>query len=404
MTLDIAPEEDGRAGQRLVTRRAALVAGLGAVTGAAALAGAPAAQAQSSRGGGVTVSWEPWGTYMGQTIRRYTLANQHGMAVRLLTYGATVQSLDVPDKHGEVANVALGFDNLADYVAKSPYFGATIGRYGNRIRAGGFTLDGHTYPLPLNNGLATLHGGFVGWDKLVWSASTFTTKRGTGVLFSLVSPDGDQGFPGTVHATASYELTSQDDLELHYTATTDMPTVINMTNHTYFNLGGEGTGTIEDHLLKLNASRYTPVDVNLIPTGALPSVHGTPFDFTTKHQIGERIDADDEQLHLANGGYDHNWVLDRWDGTLQRAAWLRDPDSGRTMMVETTEPGIQFYSGNFLDGSFAGTSGQVYRKHDALTLETQHFPDSPNQPSFPSTVLRPGQTYDTTTVYRFKAH
>jgi aldose 1-epimerase len=340
----------------------------------------------------------------GTPIDRYTLTNGN-LRVQILTYGGILQTIEVPDRRGRKANVALGFDNLEDYVCCSPYFGNITGRYANRIAEGQFTLDGVTYQLPINNPPNSLHGGDIGFDKRVWEAEPFETRNTVGLRLTYVSPDGEQGYPGTVTAEVVYTMT-RTDIRMDYRATTDAPTIINLTNHTYFNLGGEGTGTIDDHLLKLDASHYTPVDATLIPTGEIASVKGTPMDFRRPTVIGERNrDGTFEQLVIGLG-YDHNWVLDRHDDSytkLERAARLKDPDSGRVLTVLTTEPGIQFYGGNFLDGTLIGTSGRMYRQGDGLALETQHYPDSPNHPDFPSTVLRPGEVYETTTIYRFTA-
>jgi aldose 1-epimerase len=358
------------------------------------------------KGGGhhdtATITSEPWGaTEDGTAVERYTLSNR-GMTVRILTYGGIIQSLDVPNGRKDPVNVVLGFADLQGYLDNNnpgPYFGALIGRYGNRIANGQFELDGTPYQLPINNDPNSLHGGFNGFDTKVWTATPIQNNGTVGLQLNYTSPDGEEGYPGNLDVQVTYTLTRDQKLEIHYTATTDAPTVVNLTNHTYWNLQGEGTSSILDHELTLSASGYTPVDSTLIPTGEIADVSGTPMDFRSATAIGERIREPFEQL-LFGQGYDHNWVLDRPDdGSLQLAAKLRDPDSGRTLKMWTTEPGIQFYSGNFLDATLVGTGGHVYRQSDGLALETQHFPDSPNQPQFPSTTLRPGETYDTTTVF-----
>ncbi|HEY7035044.1 MAG TPA: aldose epimerase family protein [Thermomicrobiales bacterium] len=346
---------------------------------------------------------EPFGTVEGQAVDLYTLSNSAGMVVKIMTYGGIIQSIEVPDRDGNLANVALGFDNLDDYVASSPYFGCITGRYANRIARGTFMLEGKAYYLALNNGENSLHGGAKGFDKYVWNAEEVTGGEGVGLKLSRVSPGGEEGYPGALTVDVTYTLTDNNEIKIDYHATTDKATVVNLTNHTYFNLAGEGSGTIENHQLKINASNYTPVNETLIPTGEIAPVAGTPFDFTTPHAVGERIRESHEQIVIGHG-YDHNFVLDRsgpTDTSLIEAATLVDPDSGRTLTISTTEPGIQFYSGNFLDGTLVGASGKVYRQGDALALETQHYPDSPNHPDFPSTELQPGQDYTSTTVYAF---
>ncbi|MGY1688522.1 aldose epimerase family protein [Geodermatophilus sp. SYSU D01105] len=356
-----------------------------------------------------TTTVEPFGTAPdGTPVERWTLANGD-MVVRVLTWGGVIQSLEVPDAEGQVENVVLGFPDLAGYVADTdPYFGSLIGRYGNRIAGGTFTLDGTAYQLPLNDDPNTLHGGTDGFDDQVWTATPVGDDDVAALELQLVSPDGDQGFPGTLTTTVTYSLDAESRLTVHYEATTDAPTVVNLTQHTYWNLGGEGSGSIYDHELQLDASGYTPVNEALIPTGEIATVEGTPFDFREPTAIGARIREDDQQL-LYGQGYDHNWALDREDDgaregsdsedALEQAAVLHDPASGRTLTIDTTEPGIQFYSGNFLDGTLVGTGGTIYRQGDGLALETQHFPNSPNEPEFPSTELRPGEVYDSTTVF-----
>ena len=343
---------------------------------------------------------EPFGRLPdGTEVQRWTLS-RGGTRLAVLSYGGIVQSLEVPDRHGRRVNVSLGFDALDPYLTATTYFGALIGRYGNRIAGGRFTLDGHDYQLPVNDGPNSLHGGDAGFDKRVWEV---TPSGPAGLTLHRVSPDGEEGYPGTLDVRVDYTLTAEGDLRLDYTATTDAPTVVNLTNHTYFNLAGEGSGSVLGHRLEIAASRYTPVDETLIPTGELATVSGTPFDFRHAKPVGQDIRRNHPQLRRGQG-FDHNFVLDKGITSRPRhAATLHDPDSGRVLEVRTTEPGVQFYSGNFLDGSLNGTSGSAYRQSDGLCLETQHFPDSPNQPHFPSTVLRPGQTYRSTTVYAFGA-
>jgi aldose 1-epimerase len=357
----------------------------------------------STASGRPTITKDAFGTTpAGEPVDRYTLSNAR-MRVRILTYGGILQTIEVPDRRGRLANVTLGFDNLADYVARSPYFGCITGRYANRIALGRFTLDGVAHQLPINNPPNSLHGGTVGFDKRVWAATPVRGRDSVGLTLRLTSQAGDQGYPGALDVTVTYTLTHDNGIRMDYRATTDAPTVVNLTNHAYFNLAGEGSGSIEGHKLMLNAKRYTPVDPTLIPTGSLDPVAGTPMDFTHATAIGARIRNDFSQL-VTGRGYDHNYVLDRRDNTyskLELAARVSDPGSGRVLTIVTTEPGIQFYSGNFLDGTLVGTSGRMYRQGDGFALETQHYPDSPNQPTFPTTTLRPGQVYQTTTVYQF---
>jgi aldose 1-epimerase len=337
----------------------------------------------------------------GTKVWRYTLTSGV-LRVRIITYGGIVQQLDAPDRHGHQTNVVLGFPDLAGYVSKNnpgPYFGALIGRDANRIAKGTFTLDGKTYHLPINNGPNSLHGGTKGFDTKVWTATPGKTGDGVSLRLDYTSPDGEMGYPGTLKASVTYTL-SGPSLRVDYRATTDKPTIVNLTNHSYWNLAGEGSGDIYRNRLQLNASHYTPVDSTLIPTGQVAPVAGTPMDFRRPTPIGARIRDNFQQLAYGQG-YDHNWVLD--GSGLRLAARVSEPDSGRALSISTDQPGIQFYSGNFLDGTLYGTGGHQYRQGDGLALETQHFPDSPNQPNFPSTVLRPGQTYRTATTFTFSA-
>jgi aldose 1-epimerase len=354
--------------------------------------------------GTMGLSSEPFGEVDGEQVERYTLTNANGMEVAVLTYGGIIQSITVPDRDGTMANVALGFDNVDDYVDKSPYFGAIVGRYANRIAQGTFTLEGETYQLAINNDPNTLHGGDKGFDKVIWTASDGGSDDGQSLALSYTSPDGEEGYPGTLEITVTYTLTDANEIRIEYHATTDAPTVLNLSNHSYFNLAGEGSGSIYDHALQLNASTFTPVDETLIPTGEIAPVADTPFDFTTAKPIGQDIrDGSSDQMVIGRG-YDHNFVLDRDEGddtSLVPAARVVESTTGRVLEITTTEPGVQFYTGNFLDGTFAGTGGAVYRQGDAFCLETQHFPDSPNQPDFPSTELRPGEEFTSTTVYAF---
>ena len=342
---------------------------------------------------------QPFGKTADQeAVDLYTLTNANGVEVTIMTYGGTVVSLKVPDRAGKMADVVLGYDNLEGYLKSSPYFGCIVGRYGNRIAKGAFSLNGHQYTLAKNDGENTLHGGVKAFDKVVWKASEVKSKTGVGLSLSYMSKDGEEGFPGNLSVTVVYMLTNRNELKIDYSATTDKTTVINLTHHSYFNLAGEGS--ILNHEMMIDASRFTPVDNGLIPTGELRSVKGGPMDFAKPARIGARIDDQNEQLVLGRG-YDHNWVLNNNTGRPALAARAYEPASGRVMEVYTTEPGIQFYTGNFLDGSITGKGGQVYKKRYGFCLETQHFPDSPNKPSFPSTVLKPGRTYRSTTVYKF---
>lgn len=333
----------------------------------------------------------------------YTLTNANGVEARVTNYGGIIVSLRVPDAQGQFDDIVLGYDALASYLDETPYFGAIIGRYGNRIGGAQFELDDSTYTLAANDGPNHLHGGVKGFDKVIWDAEPFEDERGTGLILTYTSPDGQEGYPGQLNATVTYLLTDENELIFDYEATTDKATPVNLTQHTYFNLAGDGSGDILDHQMMINADAFTPVDSTLIPTGELRPVEGTPFDFRQPTAIGARIDADNEQIRFGPG-YDHNFVLNRADAlaaSLTLAARVTEPRSGRVMEVFTTEPGIQFYSGNFLDGSLTGKGGVAYEHRTGFCLETQHFPDSPNKPGFPSTILRPGETYHSRTVYKF---
>jgi len=334
----------------------------------------------------------------GETVELFTLKNSKGVTATIIGWGGIVVSLTAPDRAGRFADVVLGYDTLEPYLKPNPYFGALVGRYGNRIAKGEFPLDGQVYHLPKNNGENTLHGGKVGFGQKLWAVREIKAKDGSALELTLTSPDGEEGFPGTLVTRVTYTLTEQSELRIDYEATTDKPTVLNLTNHSYFNLAGPGGGDVLGHVLRLDADRFTPVGKGLIPTGELRSVAGTPFDFRVPTPLGARIDAKDPQLELG-GGYDHNFVLNGPAGTLRLAARVVEPRSGRVLEVLTTEPGVQLYTGNFLDGS-PGKDGQSYGRRTGFCLETQHFPDSPNQPSFPTTTLRPGAVFKSTTVYR----
>ncbi|WP_372342221.1 aldose epimerase family protein [Geothrix sp. PMB-07] len=354
----------------------------------------------------------PFGTTKdGAAVQLYTLTNRNGMKAEITNYGATVVRLLVPDRAGKLDDVVLGFPSLDGYTSdafrkSNPYFGAIVGRFGNRIAHAAFTLQGKTYQLAANNTPGdlpcSLHGGLKGFDQVVWEAKQVKRNGADCLQMRYVSKSGEEGYPGNLRVTVSFSLTPDNGLKIHYSATTDQATPVNLTHHGYFNLKGEGNGDILGHQLTLQASRFTPVDKGLIPTGELRPVKGGPFDFLAAHTIGERILAQDEQLGFGQG-YDHNWVLDRKKRGLTLAATVEEPTSGRRMEVFTTEPGIQFYAGNFLDGTLVGKAGQAYPRRSGFCLETQHYPDSPNQPQFPSTILWPGRVYRTTTVYRFSA-
>lgn len=358
---------------------------------------------RASPAAGVGVSSESWGEVDGEQVSLFTLTNANGMEIKITNYGGIITSVVVPDRDGNMENVTLGFTTLDEYVEGHPYFGNITGRYANRIARGTFDIDDENFYLALNNGPNTLHGGEVGFDKVVWAAEEVSGEGEVGVKLSRVSPDMEEGYPGNLAVEVTYTLTDNDEIRIDYHATTDEPTHVNLTNHAYWNLAGDGSGITDDHELTLMASNYTPVDANLIPTGEIAPVAGTPLDFTTPHPIGERVRDDFEQL-LIGRGYDHNFVLDRPspdDTTLIVAARVVEPSSGRTLEISTTEPGIQFYSGNFLDATEVGAAGKMYRQGDGFALETQHYPDSPNQPNFPSTLLEPDEEFNSTTIYAF---
>lgn len=341
----------------------------------------------------VGITEKPFGNHEGQAITEYTLTNANGMQLSVINYGGTITKLTAPDKSGTMGDVVLGYDSLSGFTQKgNPFFGALIGRYGNRIGKAQFSLDGKTYNLDKNDGVNTLHGGNKGYDKVVWTAE----KQGDNALkLTYLSKDGEGGYPGNLNVTVVYTLTDDNSVKIDYTATTDKATPVNLTNHAYFNLSAGTDSTILEHELQLSADKYTPVDAGLIPTGEIADVKGTPMDFTASKPVGKEIAQ-------VKGGYDHNWVLNKSGNSLEKIGSLYHPISGRIMEVYTTEPGIQFYSGNFLDGTLINTKGGAkYVKHAALCLETQHFPDSPNKPNFPNTIVKPGETYKTTTVYKF---
>ena len=343
---------------------------------------------------------QPFGNVDGKEVFLFTLTNVNGLAAKITNYGAIVTQLSVPDAKGNFDDVVLGYDKLADYLKDTPYFGAVVGRYGNRIAKGHFALDGVEYTLAINNPPNTLHGGEKGFDKAVWNAEPFQTADEVGLKLTYLSKDGEEGYPGNLTAVVKYSLTNKNELKIAYGATTDKATVLNLTNHSYWNLAGAGKGDILSHEVMLNADKFTPVDANLITTGEIRPVQGTPMDFTKPVAIGARVNQDDQQLKFGNG-YDHNWVLNRTGDGLSLAARVSEPTTGRVMEVWTTQPGVQFYCGNFLDGSNIGKGGRAYKHRYGFCLETQHFPDSPNKPQFPSVVLRPGQKYSQTTVFRF---
>ncbi len=333
-----------------------------------------------------------WGESDGKKVYLYTLTNKNGAQVKISNYGGTITSWVTPDSKGNKSSIVLGFNELKGYLAHPPYFGATIGRYGNRIAKGRFTLNGKTYKLAVNNNANALHGGLKGFDKVVWDAAPLADNT-PALTLNYLSKDGEEGYPGNLKVSVKFSLSDDDELKLEYNAETDKATPVNLTNHSYFNLTGDVSNTILNHVLMIDADKYTPVDTGLIPTGELKPVKGTPFDFTTPHKIGERIGQ-------VPGGYDHNFVLNKKGTDLDKVAEVTDSISGRKMEVYTTQPGLQFYSGNFLDGSIKTDDGKPIQQHAALCLETQHFPDSPNQPSFPSTILKPGEKYHTVTMYK----
>jgi aldose 1-epimerase len=330
----------------------------------------------------------------GQSVDLFVLTNTGGMSAQIMNYGATLVSLSVPDRDGNVADITLGCDSIEGYIEASPYFGATVGRYANRIAKGKFTLEGTEYTLATNNGENHLHGGIKGFDKVLWLAEPFREEGKIGVKFVYFSKDGEEGYPGNLACTVTYVMTENDELNIIYEAETDKATPVNLTHHSYFNLAGQGEGDILSHELMLEADKYTPVDAGLIPTGEILDVANSPMDFTLPHAIGERIDQ-------VEGSYDHNFVLRSDGGALALAARVYEPESGRIMEIHTTEPGIQFYSGNFLDGTISGKEGKLYKQHYGFCLEPQHFPDSPNQPNFPSTTLEPGAKYFSRTTFKF---
>jgi aldose 1-epimerase len=348
-----------------------------------------------------TVTKESFGkTSAGENIDLYTLRNAKGVEAKITNYGGIVVSLKVPDRNHALGDVVLGFNDLDNYLKPHPYFGAVVGRYGNRIAKGRFKLKGVEYKLAVNNGENHLHGGIKGFDKVIWTGTSMRTKAGPAVVLNYLSKDGEEGYPGNLRVRVTYTLTNNNELKIDYFATTDKDTVTNLTHHSYFHLGGEGSGTILDHRVRINADRFVPTDAGSIPTGELRKVAGTPFDFLSFKTIGERIDQDDEQLKFGRG-YDHTWVINGRPGTLRLAANAYEPVTGRFMEVWTTEPGMQFYTGNFLDGTLTGKAGKLYERRSGFCFETQHYPDSPNQPSFPTTTLRKGAIHRSTTIYKF---
>ena len=337
----------------------------------------------------------------GEKVDIYYMKNTKGIELKIMNYGGAIVSAIVPDKNGNFADIVLGHDSFQGYLKANPYFGAIVGRYANRIAKGKFTLNGKVYTLATNNGQNHLHGGIKGFDKRIWNATPLITPNGVALKLSYLSKNGEEGYPGNLNVVVTYTLNNNNELRINYSASTDQTTIVNLTNHTYWNLAENGD--ILNHRIMINADKFTPVDSTLIPTGEIKSVYGTPFDFRKFRPIGDQINADNIQLKYANGGYDLNWVLNKDEhDSLYLAARVTEPISGRVLEVWSTEPGLQFYSGNFLDGSITGKNGQIYKKHTAFALEAQHFPDSPNHPNFPSVVLKPGQEYKQTTIYKFK--
>ena len=348
-----------------------------------------------------SISKRAYGTTRdGKAVTEFTLTNAHGMVAKIINYGGIITALHVPDRNGTFGDVVLGLNSLAEYEAGHPYFGALIGRYGNRIGKSTFALDGKQYTLAVNNEPNALHGGLKGFDKQVWDAKEISSSAGAAIELTYLSPDGEEGYPGNLSVTVVYTLTDDNALQIDYRATTDKATVVNLTNHSYFNLSGNGSGTVYDQIVQINADRYTPVNDALIPTGELAPVAGTPFDFRSPKVINGGLRSSHPQV-VYGRGYDHNFVLNRKGSGLEQAARVYAPATGRALEVWTTEPAMQFYTGNFVDGTLVGSSGGIYRQGDGLCLETQHYPDSPNQANFPTTTLKPGETYQTTTVYKF---
>lgn len=384
-----------------LTMKKILIQTLSAVAVLAIAAGCVCKHCTCKKKSGAETTKAVWGTLPdGQKADIYTLSNAKGSKARISNYGGLVVSLTAPDKNGNYSDITLGYDDLAGYLKESPYFGALIGRFGNRIAKGQYTLNGQKYTCAVNNGVNSLHGGLKGFDKVLWNAKPITTSKGPALELTYVSKDGEEGYPGNLSVTAVYTLTDENALRVDFTATTDKDTVVNLTYHGYWNLAGKGD--ILNHTVYLNADKFTPVDSTLIPLGELRPVKGTPFDFTTPTTIGARIGQDDEQLKFG-GGYDHNWVINNPNGKMTLQARVTEPTTGRILEVSSTEPGLQFYTGNFLDGKITGKNGIVYNYRNAFVMEPQHFPDSPNQPNFPSVVLKPGQVYKNSIEYKFSA-